>query len=120
VWRQQDGDEVVHFQVKSVDVWLDGQLDGEGAGEGLEEEEESTDPGLLRAGGADPVLLDSVALATVPGQGHWPAVYWHTEPLQYGRGQGGLPADVPVEGLATGDGVAQPPAAAVGGFSDHL
>ena len=108
-----------------MDVWLDGQLDGEGVGEGLEEEEEeeeeeSTDPGLLWAGGADPVLLDPVALATVPGQGHWPAVHWHTEPLEDGGGQGVLPACVPIKGLATGDRVAQAPAAAVGGFSDHL
>ena len=61
-----------------MDVWLDGQLDGEGVGEGLEEEEESTDPGLLRAGGAYPVLLDPVALATVPGHGHWPAVDYYS------------------------------------------
>ena len=47
----------------------------------MEEEENGTDPGALWAVGADPALLDTMALATGPGQGHWPAINWDTEPL---------------------------------------
>ena len=66
-------------------VRLDGQEDVEGVGQSLEEEEKGMDSGAAWAVGADPALLDRVALVAGPGQGRGPAVHRDAEPLQYGR-----------------------------------
>jgi hypothetical protein len=120
VWRQQDANQIIHVQVSGRRVGDDGEDGLQGVGQPLQEEQEGSDPGGAWAPGTHPALLDSAAAAARPGQGGGPAVDRDAQPFNYGRGQGGLPALVAVEGLACHHRVQLPSAAGIRSLAYHL